>query len=315
MSILSISRLWAPIPLSTGATLDRPIFDVSNDNIPYDFVPSGIPADKAAARRQLAVAMSNAAVSITVCPPKEAPKPKQWQPSKRKPANSNRELKSWPLIEKLRRDGRDDLAYFVEVYYGLVALMEANPLQGQDPTRSDGLFYEERSTINSDDVDDAADKDWPSDEVPGGDLERKGIRERVRAPGTASRARLADEKTVTIMRDMSVRFDERALIAQIDNRDTLPRLRRAMGPLVAPFESAVLGGATFGSIGEARHFNGKQAEAAGKVLVMTALEVASNEWLLICRERLKAEDQAERNVERYRAELASRRVAFLNRAA
>lgn len=259
--------------------------------------------------------MSNTSVKITVCPPAEAPKPKQWQQQKRKPANDNRERKSWPLLEKLKRDGSDDLADFVEIYYGLAVLMEANPLQGQDPTRSDGLSYEERSTVNCDDVDEAAEKDWPSEEVPGGDLERKGIRERVKAPGTACRARQADEKTVVVMRDMSVRFDERVLVAQIDNRNTLPRLRGAMGPLVAPFESAVLGGSTFGDIGRAHRFNGKQAEAAGKVLVMTALESAFGEWRTIQSETRKAEAQAERNVERYRTELAARQTAYLRRAA
>lgn len=295
--------------------MDRPVFDVANDHFPIDFVPTSTSPDKAAARQELAVAMAATNVRITVCASKAPPGPPVWKPSKRKPANDNRERLSWPLIEKLRRDGLHDHAEMVERYYGLVALMEANPLQGQDPTRTDGLCYEVRSTITDGDVDKAAENGWPTASIPGGDLQHKGVRERSKAPGTASRAKQADDKTVVATQDMSVRFDERVLIAQIDNRDTLPRLRNAMGPLVGPFEDAVLGGATFGDIGEARHFKGKQAEAVGKALVMTALDTVFNEWARIAYETRKAEERAERNVERRRTQLVSRQTAFLGRAA
>ncbi len=304
------------IPLSKGATLDKPIFDVANSIVAEDlYAPSlHISAEKKAAREELAVAMAVTSVKITVCKPKNAPVEREWKP-KRRPANDNRELVSWPLLDKLKRDGLHEHAEIVEQYYGLVALMEANPLQGQSPSQADGLHAAERSTINDDDIEDAAAKDWPSDHVKGGDLERKGIRERDKAPGTASRARQTDEKTIVVMRDMAIKFSERVLIAQIDNRDTLPRLRVALGPLVSPFEDAVLGGSTFGAIGEARHYKGKQAEAAGKVLVMTALHTVINEWASIRAERQRAEDQAEANVERRRAVLNERQVAFLRRAA
>lgn len=296
--------------------MEKPVFDIANGIVAEELhAPSiHISAEKKAAREELAIAMQNSSVKITVCKPKNAPVEREWKPT-RKPANDNRELISWPLLDKLKRDGLHEHADTVEHYYGLVALMEANPLQGQNPVRSDGFVYEERSTINDDDVDDAAAAKWPSDQVKGGDLERKGIRERDKAPGTASRARQTDEKTVVVMRDMAVKFDERVLIAQIDNRNTLPRLRAALGPLVSPFEDAVLGGSTFGAIGEARHYKGKQAEAAGKVLVMTALDTVIAEWSRIREEQRRSEDQADANVERRRAVLNERQVAFLRRAA
>ncbi|CUW87451.1 conserved hypothetical protein [Agrobacterium fabacearum S56] len=300
--------------------MDKPVFDYSDNNLATEINHPRIhiSAEKKAAREELAVAMRNSSAKITVCKPKNAPVEREWKPTwkpTRKPANDNRELISWPLLDKLKRDGMHEHAETVEHYCGLVALMEANPLQGQNPVRSDGFVYEERSTINDDDIDDAAAAKWPSDQVNGGDLERKGIRERDKAPGTASRARQTDEKTVVVMRDMAVKFDERVLIAQIDNRNTLPRLRAALGPLVSPFEDAVLGGSTFGAIGEARHYKGKQAEAAGKVLVMTALDALIAEWSRIREEQQRAEDLADANVERRRAVLNERQVAFLRRVA
>ncbi len=321
MGLLFISPLDSAIPHIENflcrrvRPLEKPVFDAANGSVAEDlYASTHISPEKRQAREELAVAMANSSVKITVCKPKDAPVPVRWRPT-RKPANDNRELVSWPLLDKLKRDGLHEHAEIVEQYYGLVALMEANPLQGQSPSRSDSFVCEERSSIDDDDVDVAAAANWPSKQVKGGDLERKGIRQRAKAPGTASRARQTDEKTVVVMRDMSVKFDERVLIAQIDNRNTMPRLRAALGPLVGPFEDAVLGGSTFGEIGEARHYKGKQAEAAGKVLVMTALDTVMAEWSRIREEQRRAEDQADANVERRRAVLNERQVAFLRRAA
>ena len=298
----------------------------ANDNFE---IKTEIPAEKIAARAMLNDLGVGASVSITVAcdnanlpvergwrgEPQDAPEPKRWTPSKRKAANDNRELLSWPLLAYLHRQGRRDDAEIVENYYGLVALMEAEPLQGQAPTRSDGLTHEARSSIDKDAVDKAAAAGWPSGNVPNGSICYKEERQLVKAPGGSSRARPTDEDTKTVMRPMALRFTERTLIAQIDMRGVLPRLRAALGPLVAPFEDAVLGGMTFGSLGEARHFKGKQAEAAGKALVMAAIDAVTNEWAKINYERRKAAEQAERNVDRRRAELAAQQASYFRRAA
>lgn len=294
---------------------EKPVFDVAND-VTSDFaIPTTIPAEKAAARDWLAAKVSGSGVTVKVLKPKAAPKPRAWKPSKR-PANTNREIRHWPLIEKLHRDGRGEDAELVEQYHGLVALMALEPLQGQDPSfQGDGLNIEHRSSIKEDDVDDAAAAGWKSEKVAGGNIVYKGERQLTKAPGTASQARQTDDKTVVVMRDMGLRFNERNLIAQIDMRGVLPRLRQAMGPLVPAFERAALGGATFRGIGEDHHFKGKQAEAVGKALVMIALNALRNEWADIRREARAAEEQAERNVERRRRELAAERARFLGRAA
>lgn len=287
-----------------------------NSEQQHDFeIPTTIPTEKAEAREWLAAKMSTSGVTIKVLKPKGAPKPKAWKPTKQ-PANSNQEPRHWPLIEKLHRDGRQEDAELVERYYGLVALMALEPLQGQDPSRhADGLVFETRSSIDDEDVDEAAAKGWPSKKVPGGELKFHEERRLTKSPGTASQAKATDDKTVTEMQPLGMRFNERALIAQIDMRGVLPRLRQAMGPLVPPFERAALGGATFRTIGEDWHFKGKQAEAVGKALVMIALNALSNEWADIRREVHAAEAQADLNVERRRRELAARTARYLGRAA
>lgn len=307
----------------------KTVFDTANDDAPNFIIPTEIPAEKAAVRLFLESKGVGASVSLSVAcansnlpldrgwraETAEPPAPNEWKPSERKPANTNRKLMSWPLLAYLQRQGRHEDAELVERYRGLVALMELEPLQGQEPTRSDGLWIESRSSITDADIDEASEADWPGGKVPGGDLAHKGERQLAKAPGTSSQARPTNEDTVVVMRSMDMRFNERALIAQIDMRGVLERLRAAMGPVTAPFEDAVLVGATFGQIGEVRNFKGKQAEAVGKALVMMGLDAVINEWALIGYERRKAEEQAERNVERRRAELAAQREAYLRRAA
>lgn len=296
--------------------MERPIFDIANDNTPPAiFGHVEIPEEKRAARDWLAAKLEGTSVKTFVCPPQKPPAPKAWKPSAKKPANDNRELLSWPLLDKLSRDGRHEDAELVEHYRGLVALMQVEPLQGQDPTRSDGLGIESRSSIDDEDVDEAAAKNWLGGKVPGGNISYKEERQLVKAPGVSSQARQTDENTVVVMRSMDMRFNERTLVAQIDMRGVLERLRAAMGPTTAPFEDAVLGGMTFGEVGEARHFKGKQAEAAGKALVMTALDAVREEWAAVRAEQRQAEERSERNVARRRAELAAQRAAFLRRAA
>lgn len=298
--------------------MEKPVFDVANVNVPANLflASTHISAEKLAAREELAVAMAGTTVKVTVCKPKEAPKPRKWKAT-RKPANDNREPTHWPFFDKLRRDGLYEDADLVEQYRGLVDIMEVNPLQGQDATRATcGVEVEHRSAkMDTKDIDAAAKAGWPSDKVKGGDVLYKEQRQMTKAEGVAGRAVAAKDTTAVRVRPMGVKFNERVLIAQIDMRHVLPRLRLAMGPVLSPFESAVLDACTFGEIGEARHFKGKQAEAAGKALVMTALDALREEWTKIRHEQRQAEEQADRNAERKRAELAARRATFLSRAA
>lgn len=294
--------------------MDHHNFEAANDNVREEFpIPVEIPAEKKAARELLATAMASSSVKITVGKPQERPKPRAWKPSVRHTANDN--LLSWPLLEKLKRDGRYEDAELVEQYRGLVALMEAHPLQGQDPSRTaDGLSIANRTSFDNDDIEDAAASNFER-KLSSGEMINKGERVTTKTNGTASRARPTDDQSVVVMRPVSVRFNENTLIAQIDLAGVLPRLRKAMGPVTAPLEDAVLGGLTFKVIGEARHFKDKQAEAAGKALVMTAIDALRDEWAIIRTEQRQAEEQAERNVERRRRQIAAEQARYLGRAA
>lgn len=298
--------------------MEKPVFDVANDNVPADFflASTHISPEKIAAREALAVAMKTSSVKVTLCKPVDRPEPTEYTPGKRKAANDNREPISWPFLGSLRRAGQHEDARLIEDYRGLCAIMEANPLQGQDIARTtDSMVAEDRSDkLDLDDIEEAAAADWKKP-LKSGEIAYKGTRQRAKAPGTVGRAKSTTETTVVKMQDLSVKFSERVLIAQIDMRDVLPRLRRAMGLLVSPFEDAVLGGMTMMEIGEARHYKGKQAEAAGKVLVMTALDAVRSEWADIREGKRSAEEQADMNAERKRTILNARQIAFLMRAA
>lgn len=301
-----------------GATLDHTNIAAANDMVVREnfLLPTEIPTAKKAAREMLAEAMARSGVKVTVGKPSEKPEPRSWKPSVRHAANDN--LLSWPLLEKLKRDGLHQDAEMVEHYRGLVALMETNPLQGQDPSRNaDGLTIADRTSFDDDDIEAAAAHEFKGKKgkLKSGEMENRGTRVTAKTNGTACRARPADEQSVVVMRPVSVRFNEQTLIAQIDMAGVLPRLRQAMGPVTAPFEDAVLGGLTFKAIGEARHFSNKQAEAAGKALVMTAMDALREEWAAIRKEQRQAEEQAERNVERRRRELAAQKARYLGRAA
>jgi hypothetical protein len=294
--------------------LDHPKIEAANDNVRETFlVPVEIPAEKKAAREILAAAMARSNVTITVEKAKDRPKQRPWRPSVRHAANDN--LQSWPLLEKLKRDGLHEDAELVEHYRGLVALMEAHPLQGQDPSRTaDGLSIADRTSFDNDDIEEAAARNFEG-KLSSGEMINKGERVTTKANGTASRARPTDDQSLVVMRPVSVRFNEHTLIAQIDLAGVLPRLRKAMGPVTAPFEDAVLGGLTFKAVGEARQFKDKQAEAAGKALVMTAIDALREEWATIRTEQRQAEEQAERNVERRRREIAAEQARYMGRAA
>ncbi len=323
--------------------MEDPVFDVAAGDvtIPHDS-KAGIPAEKARLRAELAEAI--AGHPVTICDQffpessqarldKDEVEAKAKKESralnrhrrylKRRqnvgndptPANDNREPLSWPLLAKLRRDGRYEDANFVEAYRSLVALMVANPLQGRDISRSDGQVVEQRSTINAKDVDKAAASGWPADTVKGGDLVDKGVRQLTKSSGTTMRMKAANDNTVDIQHSMSVKFNETTLIAQIDCRGWLARLHAAIGPLLAPFDDAVMGTSTMADIGATRGFTGKPAEAVGKALVYLAIDVGRAEFDAIKAEQRRNEAQADRNVIRRRVELAAERAAFFGRAA
>lgn len=266
-----------------------------------DELPTIIPPTKARQREELERLTDG--VAITVCPPgKEPARFTSWRPGK--PANDNRELQSWPLAEALRRAGREADIEVCEHYRGLWSIMAADPLQGREPN----LGEDEETAINTE-------SRGSFDEVSG-EIAYKGVRQVDRTPGIGTKAvRKGEGNAGERYRPTVARFNDRTLIAQIDMRSIWQRLQGALGPLLAAFEDACLDGVTLTEIGDVRGFNGKQASAAGKALVFEAIGALSAELSAIRAEERALEQQAERNVIRFRARRSADLAAFLGKAA
>src|SRR5690606_17152921 len=76
---------------------------------------------------------------------------------------------------------------------------------------------------------------------------------------------------VGITESLHIKVTEDILLDRIDKFPLLMRIRSALGPLVDPFEDAVLGGQTLMKIGNDRGFIGKVSATAGKAVVMEAI--------------------------------------------
>lgn len=190
--------------------------------------------------------------------------------------------------------------------------MAADPLQGRDPNMSDDdeeVHVESRSSLDNG-------PNFPGVIGGTGELSYKGVRQLSRTPGAATKAvRKGDGDSGDRYRPTAARFTENTLIAQIDMRESWHRLRIAIRPLLAAFEDLCLDGMTMTEVGEARGFKDKQASAAGRALVFEAIGALSEEWATIRREARELEQQADRNVIRYRAKRERAVAAYLGLAA
>ena len=163
-----------------------------------------IPAEKAAAREWLNTIGVGASVSLSAAcanvdlpddrgwrgETKEPAEPRIWKPRKRNPANSN-EPENWPLLEALRRDGREYDIPAVVRYDRLFLAVTACPFgidAGIGADGEDGFGFEHRSLRlkGKRDVDRAAAAGWPGDKVPGGEI---SYRERRTSTRQAARTR------------------------------------------------------------------------------------------------------------------------------
>ncbi|WP_192359496.1 hypothetical protein [Mesorhizobium mediterraneum] len=234
------------------------------------------------------------------------------------PANDNEDF---PLLAVLRRDGRDDYVRLVTRYRRLVALCASNPLPGIDYGHSSGgqpEYVTQRlkgDTAPEVAVDAAHAAGWPCDTVPGGELRYKAVRQ-VKPHGEtpAARAVVATEETRVRTASLAVKFNDRVLLAQIDAKPILTELRLALGPLVDPFEDAVLGARTFTAIGKARGYEVKP-DIAGKALVFEALDALDGVWHAIAVRQRRLARRAEQTALRARSRLAASQASYFGRAA
>lgn len=205
------------------------------------------------------------------------------------PANDNEDF---PLLAVLRRD---KLYHYIEVvmeYRRLVAISEAEALKGQD-YGYDGGFYaaqESRRMKGAEEVDKAAAEGWKESAVAGGDIVYTGKIRKSRGayslPASQKQRISVDAyfegenggskvsatgRTASLHRKMT----DDLLLERIDTAPILAHLRAALGPLLEPFEDAVLGGQTFAYIGAKEGFKSRSASEAGKALVFRGLSAVS----------------------------------------
>ncbi|KAB2716658.1 hypothetical protein [Brucella intermedia] len=200
------------------------------------------------------------------------------------PANDNEDF---PLLAVLRRDKLHGFSELVMRYRRLVAIAEAEPLKGQDYGYDAGLHaaQESKRLKGVEDVEAAAARNWEGG-VKGGEIEYSGKLRRSKGAYALPAMRKVnvkvdayfenDDGTVPIPKtgktpSLSLKFTDDLLLEKIDTRPILAYLRSRLGPLIEPFEDAVLGGQTLAEIGEKDGFKHKQATAAGRSLVFRGL--------------------------------------------
>ncbi|HCV73028.1 MAG TPA: hypothetical protein DHE23_19465, partial [Agrobacterium sp.] len=161
----------------------------------------------------------------------------------------------FPLLEALRRDEREDLVAVVLRYRRLVALCEAEPLKGLDYSKADGgeVVRETKRLTPEADIDRAAASDWKY--VPDGEIKvSTKVKKSKGSHAIPSRRTVvaANDNTasgsVIKTESLHVKITDEILNEHIDAKPILAELRYAMGPLVEPFEDAVLGGQSYSEI-------------------------------------------------------------------
>lgn len=189
------------------------------------------------------------------------------------PVNDNQ---AWPLAQQLRKEGNDVLLRVAERYRAIYDAAQIEvPLMG---TAIDDLY--------------SVPKDQRIHNRADGSVGYKGERRVKSAVGRfegddgAYKATPIDDEVQQELAANVVTFPrkpkrpvpkkwngDRLLNEAIDCRAAIHRLRQALGPLVGPFEDAVLHGETLSSIGEAQGAAGIASRgAAGRVLVMLGLQ-------------------------------------------
>lgn len=194
------------------------------------------------------------------------------------------EGEDFPLLGALRRENMDDMISVVLRYRRLVALCEAEPLKGLDYSKSDGgeVVRETKRLTPEADIDRAQASGWK--DVPDGEI--KVTTKIKKSRGAYS---IPAKRTVVAANDnipagsvvktesLHVKLTDEILNEHIDAKPILAELRSALGPLVEPFEDAVLGGYSYTDVGKARGER-TQPAVAGRALVGMACGTVSVKW-------------------------------------
>ncbi|WPZ13622.1 hypothetical protein T8J41_15930 [Nitratireductor rhodophyticola] len=298
----------------------------------YEFeVPVTIPNDKAAARAWLNTIGVGAAVSMTAACANaglpidtgwrgeltERPLPAQYVKKRPAPANDNEPL-ILPIIEALRRDGREDDVPLITRYRMLVEVVGASPLDAEAGIGEvEGMNIEARTLKLSGKEFRKSFAKMTKSKLPGGEIAYKETRRTVKQRVSIGQRTIAanDNGSGGLQVPLRLARSEDERIAQIDGQPILAALRSGMGELCATFEDAALAGLTLTEIGEAMGFKWKARSREARVAVYTAIDRLREAWACFDREARREAKECERRVEAHRAQLAARRAAYLGLAA
>ncbi|UYE95812.1 hypothetical protein HAAEEKHM_00092 [Sinorhizobium phage AP-16-3] len=190
----------------------------------------------------------------------------------------------FPLLEALRRDGRHEQIEVVKRYRRLVALCEAEPLKGLDYSKADGgeLVRESSRLTPEADIDAAKASDWT--EIPDGEIKQSSKIKKSKGSYSIPAKRVvvsersdSSEGYVIKTESLHIKITDETLNEHIDAKPILAELRAILGPLLDPFEDAVLGGQTFTKIGRAEGADYKP-DIVGRTLVMRAIHALDGAW-------------------------------------
>lgn len=200
------------------------------------------------------------------------------------PSCRQSEGEDFPLLEALRREGREDVIAIVIRYRRLVALCEAEPLKGLDYSKADGgeVVRETKKLTPEADIDAANASNWK--DMPDGEVKvtTKIKKSRGSYASAAKRTIVAANDNVASgsvikTESLHVKITDEILNEHIDAKPILSELRNALGPLVEPFEDAVLGGRSYSDVGRTSGEDGRPS-VAGKAIVGMACGTISVKW-------------------------------------
>lgn len=195
-----------------------------------------------------------------------------------------------PLLTVLKRDGHTEYRDIVAAYRKLAATALAPAIQAMANGYEGGMNIQMRSKslTPEEDVEAAAkyaadnDNDWST--LPKGEIKYK--REVVKLKrtvvvDTGKRKAVAendyDGEDGMQSDTLHVNFSESTLHEQIDAKSRFSKTRAMLGPLLAPFEDAVLGGFTMTTIGTKEGFDIKP-DLIGKAMCLRALAALRWFW-------------------------------------
>lgn len=305
----------ARIEREAGRAPAKAVFDAANDNaMRTDFVvPISIPPSKAEEREWLAGLMEGQPITYGKYHPPRGPM--KWKPRKYTAANDNTE--PLPIIEALRRDGRESDIQWVLRYRLLAEVVGATPFDNEIGMGEEGINIEVRSLNPAGAAFEKSFGAMTSTCLPGGEISYRETRRTVKQRVSIGQRTLAGDRDGESRTQVPLRLakseDER--IARIDGQPILFALRVGLGEHMEPFEKAVLAGDTLTSIGDWLGFRWKARSAEARWRVYGALDRLRDQWRMIDRQMAAEAAACEHRVEARRRELAAEKAAYLGLAA